>query len=63
MRIHRAYKTELKLNNKQRTLLARCAGTARYAYNWGLRIKIDEYEATGKSPNYYELHRRLNALK
>jgi transposase len=63
MRIHRAYKTELKLNNKEKTLLARCAGTARYAYNWGLRIKIDEYEATGKSPNYYELHRRLNALK
>jgi putative transposase len=63
MRIHRAYKTELKLNNKQKTLLARCAGTARYAYNWGLRIKIDEYEATGKSPGYYELHRRLNGLK
>jgi putative transposase len=63
MRIHRAYKTELKLNNKQKTLLARCAGTARYAYNWGLRIRIDEYQATGKSPNYYELHRRLNALK
>jgi transposase len=63
MYIHSAYKTELKLNNKQRTLLARCAGTARYAYNWGLRIKIDEYEATGKSPGYYELHRRLNALK
>ena len=63
MHIHRAYKTELKLNNKQKTLLARCAGTARYAYNWGLRIKIDEYEATGKSPGYYELHRRLNALK
>jgi putative transposase len=28
-----------------------------------LRIKIDEYEATGKSPGYYELHRRLNGLK
>jgi putative transposase len=71
MHIQRAYKTELKLNNKERSLLAGCAGAARYVWNWGLRQKIDEYEATGKtcaersrsSPSYYELHRRLNALK
>lgn len=30
------FKTELKLNNQQRTLLAKSAGTARFAYNWGL---------------------------
>jgi putative transposase len=63
MQIQRAYKTELKLNNKERSLLAGCAGAARYVWNWALRQKIDEYEATGKSPSYYELHRRLNALK
>ncbi len=63
MLIYRAYKTELKLNNRERTLLVGCAGAARFAYNWGLRQKIDEYATTGKSPNYYELHRRLNALK
>ena len=63
MLIYRAYKTELKLNNRERTLLVSCAGAARFAYNWGLRQKIDEYAATGKSPNYYELHRRLNTLK
>jgi putative transposase len=63
MQIQRAYKTELKLNNKERSLLAGCAGAARYVWNWGLRQKIDEYETTGKSPSYYELHRRLNALK
>jgi putative transposase len=63
MHIQRAYKTELKLNNKERSLLAGCAGAARYVWNWGLRQKIDEYEATGKSPSYYELHRRLNRLK
>jgi transposase len=61
--IHRAYKTELKLNNQERTLLAGCAGTARFAFNWGLRQKIDAYEATGKCLSYPELHRRLNALK
>lgn len=63
MQIQRAYKTELKLNNKERSLLAGCAGAARYVWNWGLRQKIDEYEASGKSPSYYELHRRLNRLK
>ena len=63
MQIQRAYKTELKLNNKERSLLAGCAGAARYVWNWGLRQKIDEYEASGNSPSYYELHRRLNRLK
>jgi putative transposase len=63
MLIYRAYKTELKLNNRERTLLVGCAGAARFAFNWGLSQKISEYAATGKSPNYYELHRRLNALK
>ncbi len=63
MHIKRAYKTELKLNNQQRTLLAGCAGTARFAFNWGLRQKINAYKATGKSPGYPELHRQLNALK
>ncbi len=63
MTIIRGYKTELKLTNVQRTLCLKSAGTARFAYNWGLRIKIDEYEKTGKSPNYFELHRRLNVLK
>jgi putative transposase len=63
MRIYRAYKTELKLNNQERTRLVACAGVARFAYNWGLQQKIDEYQASGKRPNFYELHRRLIALK
>ena len=63
MKIQRAYKTELKVNNRERTLLTACAGTARFTFNWGLRQKIDSYEATGKSPSYYELHRQLNQLK
>lgn len=63
MLIYRVYKTELKLNNHERTLLVGCAGAARFAFNWGLSQKLSEYATTGKSPNYYELHRRLNALK
>ncbi|MFO7679224.1 MAG: transposase [Chloroflexota bacterium] len=63
MIVQRAYKTELKLNNQERTLLTGCAGAARFAYNWGLRQSIDAYEATGKRPSYPELHRQLNELK
>lgn len=63
MTIIKGYKTELRLNNVQKTMCLKSAGVARFAYNWGLRIKIDEYEATKKSPNAIELHRRLNCLK
>ena len=47
------YKTELKPNNKQNTLLLKHAGTARYAYNWAL-------ERTSKKelkPNAMEIHK------
>ena len=63
MIIHRGYKTELKLNNRQRTLCSKHAGCARFAYNWGLRRMIEEYEKTGRSPNAIELHRELVKLK
>lgn len=63
MKLLRAYKVELDPNNVQVTALRRHAGCARWAFNWGLRSKIDSYEATGKSPNAIELHRQLNSLK
>ena len=59
----RAYRTELDLTNKQRTACLQHAGAARVAYNFGLRRKIESYEATGKSPSAIDLHRELNALK
>jgi putative transposase len=61
--ILRAYKTELDLNNAQRTACARHAGSARYAYNWGLARKIEAYQAGEKTPTAIDLHRELNALK
>lgn len=63
MEIFRAYKVELDPNNKQRTALARHAGAARWAWNWGLARRIEEYKKTGKSSNAIEQHRQLNALK
>ena len=63
MKVSKGYKVELKLNNKQKTMLLRHAGAARYAYNWGLRKRIDLYEKEKKSTNAIEQHRELNKEK
>ncbi|MDJ0904357.1 MAG: RNA-guided endonuclease TnpB family protein [Xenococcus sp. MO_188.B8] len=38
-----AYKTKLKLNNQQKTLMRRCAGYNRWLWNWGLDLKQKAY--------------------
>ena len=63
MIIHRAYKTELDPNAAQRQKLVQAAGAARWAFNWGLRRKIESYEQTGKSPSAMDLHKELVLLK
>lgn len=63
MKVHRGCKTELRLNDKQRTACLKHAGAARYAYNWGLNQKKMAHENGEKTPNAIELHRRLNAIK
>ena len=44
----KAYKTKLKLNNKQKTQLYRNAGVARFAYNLTLEIEENSYKDEGK---------------
>jgi putative transposase len=63
MRVLRAFKTELDLNNVQKTACARHAGAARFAYNWGLARKIEAYQKGEKVPTAIDLHRELNVLK
>ena len=63
MKILRAYKTELDLNNVQKTACACHAGAARYAYNWGLARKKEAFANGEKTPSAIDLHRELNALK
>lgn len=63
MKITRGYKTELDLNNKQRTACFQHAGTARYAFNWALHKKIEAYNKGEKVPTAIDLHRELNQLK
>src|SRR5450759_327104 len=63
MKIVRAYKTELDLNNAQKSACTRHAGAARWAYNWGLARKIEAYQNKEKVPTAIDLHRQLNVLK
>jgi len=63
MLILHAFKTELDLNNVQKTACARHAGAARWAYNWGLARKMEAYRNGEKVPTAIDLHRELNVLK
>ena len=63
MKINRAYKTELKLNNKEKSLMLQYCGLARFTFNWALGRRIEEYKLTGKSSNAISQHRELNQLK
>jgi len=62
MKILRAYKTELNPNNKQKTMFRKCAGTARFVYNWGLAEWKRQYE-TGEKPSCYGLCKQFNSIK
>lgn len=62
MNVLKVYKVELDPNNKQRTMLLKHAGCARFAYNWGLAEWKRLYEA-GEKTDPIKLHKALNALK
>ncbi len=66
MLVYQAYRYELDPNNRQRTHMAKHAGCARFAYNWGLVERIRRYETKkGKErfTNSIEQHKELNQLK
>lgn len=69
MIIQKAYKTELKPNNKQKTLMVKNAGASRFAYNWGLDRKEAIYLFNQlpvphiKYPTAIDLHKELTQLK
>ncbi len=63
------FKTELKLNNQQRTILAKHCGVARHAWNWGLWLTkniLDHNKANPqgklKFPSAIDLHKLLVAM-
>jgi putative transposase len=63
MKVVRGYRTELDLNNEQRTACLKHAGASRFAYNWGLARSMEAYRTAGKRPTAIDLHRELNKLK
>jgi putative transposase len=63
MRVVRGYKTELDLNDEQRTACLKHAGVSRFVYNWGLARSQEAYRNTGKRPTAIDLHKELNKLK
>ena len=63
------FKTQLKLNNVQRTQVSKHAGTVRHAFNWGLALTksiLDHNKANPiekiKFPTAIDLHKWLVAL-
>ena len=63
------FKTKLKLNNRQRTQMAKHAGVARHAYNWGLGLtkqildhNQDNPSSKIKFPSAIDLHKWLVAM-
>lgn len=63
------FKTELKVNNSQRILLAKHTGVARHAWNWGLGLtknildnNKNNPEEQIKFPSAIDLHKWLVAL-
>jgi putative transposase len=64
--IRKAYRFELDPNNSVRTLLAKHAGTARFAWNWSLARRIERFktqEGKEKFTNSIAEHKDLNARK
>ncbi len=63
MKVNRAYKVELKVNNKEKSRLLECCGLSRFVWNWGLGRRIEEYKKSGKNINSIGLSRELTQLK
>lgn len=56
------HRIRLYPNNKQASTLARAAGTARFAWNWGL-ARWNELYASGERPSWRSLNADMNASK
>ena len=63
MIVKRAFKFKLKPTEIQRTEFLRFAGARRFVFNRGLDQKQKAFEATGKSPSYFDQNKELTLLK
>ena len=58
----KTYKTELDLNNKQKTQFIKYCGVTRFVYNWALADRKSRYEQ-GLTTNLNDQKKRFNAIK
>ena len=66
MLVRKAYKYELDPNNSQRTSFFQHTGVARFAYNWGLEQRINQYKnnhGTARFTDAMKQNKELNLLK
>ena len=61
--INKGFKTKLDPNNKQKTMLAKAAGCARYAYNWALAKHIEQYENGEKFMGKIDMNKLFTATE
>ena len=61
--MEKGFEFRLYPNWQQVRLLARFFGCVRWVYNFFLRLCIDTYEKTGKSPSIYECMRMVTELR
>lgn len=59
----KAFKVQLQPNNKQRSLLFQCAGTARWAYNHALARQKQHFEETNGFISHRDIRKELTQLK
>lgn len=59
MNSRRAYKTELRLNKKQKHLFYEYARLTHFAYNWGVQKVKEAYENGQKFPTAIDLYKQL----
>ena len=66
MIVNRAFRYELEPNDREATLLAKHAGTSRFAYNWALARRIERFktqEGRERFSNAMADHREWNVWK
>ena len=57
-----SHRIRLSPNNTQASWLGRCAGAARFSWNWGLQRWQEIYKAGGK-PSWQSINTELNGIK
>lgn len=58
-----SYKFRIYPSVKQKTLIQKTFGCARFVYNYFLAQRIEVYKSTGKSPNRFQQDKSLTILK